>query len=75
MKQYIEQTDSGKICNHPQVEKFWEWGGGSMTDPSNKVYHYTTVMFKDGTRCDFGPNELPIDTDIQCNNFLNTIPE
>jgi hypothetical protein len=75
MKDYVIRTEQGYFSSHPQVEKIWAWGGCAMTDASNKIYHNVTVILKDGTRCDFGPNEIPVDTDIQVNNFLNSIPE
>lgn len=74
MNDYIIRDDAGYSCSHPQVEKIWAWGGGDMR-VNSPVYHYVTLMMRDGKRFDFGPNELSIDTDIQVNNFLNTIPE
>lgn len=74
MNDYVTRDEKGYSSSHPQVDKIWAWGGGDMK-PDSPIYHHVTVILKDGARCDFGPNELPIDTDIQVNNFLNTIPE
>lgn len=74
MKDYITRSEVEYSASHPQVDKIWAYGGGGI-QPGSKMQHNVTIIMKDGTRCDFGPNELPIDTDIQVNNFLNTIPE
>lgn len=73
MKKYIKQTDKGRICSHPQVVKFWEWGGCAL---GGTMYHYTSVQLKDGTEYNFKAEE-PVyhDSIEQCNNFLNKIPE
>lgn len=74
MKDYVTRDKEGYSSSHSQVDKIWAWGGCSML-PNSPIHHNVTIILKDGTKCDFGPNELPIDTDIQVNNFLNTIPE
>jgi hypothetical protein len=75
MKNYIDKVDNKTRCDHPQVIKFYEWGGCSMTDASNKIYHYATIILKDGTRRDFGPNEDHEVSYYDCNTFLNQIGE
>lgn len=74
VKYYITRDESGYSSSHPKVDKIWAWGGRSAS-PSSIIEHNVTIIMKDGTRYDFGPNELSVDTDIQVNNFLNTIPE
>jgi hypothetical protein len=71
--EYIKQTDKGRICTHPQIEKYWEWGGCAL---GGEVYHYTSVKLKDGTEYNFKAEEPAYHDSIeQCNKFLNTIPE
>lgn len=74
MKNYLTRNENEYSSSHPQVDKIWAWGGGNM-QPKSLMYHHVSIVLKDGTECHFGPNELPIDTDTQVNNFLNTIPE
>lgn len=74
MKQYIERNDMVLTCNHPAVEKFWQYGG-MMAQPNSPIYEYVGIVLKNGERKEFGGDQQFIDTMIQCNNFLNTIPE
>ncbi len=73
VKEYIKQTEKGRVCTHPKVEKYWEWGGGPVKGPMN---HYSSIILIDGTKCEFKA-EVPeyLNAIEMCNNFLNTIPE
>lgn len=73
MKQYIKQTEKGRICTHPKVTKFWEWGGGPASGP---FMNNASIILEDGTECNFkcDANDAP-DSIEQLNNFLNTLSE
>jgi hypothetical protein len=71
VKEYIKQTDKGLICSHPQVAKFWQWGGGPANGPFD---HYVSISLSSGPDVEFKATET-VDAVEQCNNFLNTIPE
>jgi hypothetical protein len=71
--EYIKQTEQGRICTHPKVTKYYEWGGGALKGP---IYHYSSIELMDGTKRDFKVEATVYHDAIEeCNNFLNTIPE
>jgi hypothetical protein len=50
---YIKkETVTVIICDHPKVERVWEWGGMSMQPDSEGIY-YLSVLLKDGEQTDF----------------------
>lgn len=73
MKEYIKQVDViNRKCTHPKVEKYHEWGGGTVNGP---FIHHVTIHLTDGSEHDFKAENRVCDAIEDANNFLNKIPE
>lgn len=72
---YIVKTDGDIKCTHPQVDKFWIFGGSSV-NPNDMVFHnYVSIILKNGERYEFGDDSKE-DINLafeKCEQFLNSI--
>lgn len=76
MKKYIERTDKGIECNHPQVQRFWLWGGGGRNEyVFFNVTAHATAIFNNGEVKQFDSKNNGEDLIDKANEYLNTIPE
>jgi hypothetical protein len=75
MKDYIVRTENGVSCTHPQVEKFFEWGGVMGIEKLGPISHNATIILKDESRHDFGGTQEIEKTMTECKEFLNALPE
>lgn len=82
---YIEEKEvlvMKRVCTHPKVKKFWEYGGMSSFEVGSKAVHTACVLFYDGTLREFSivydSNEKDRDIDKEVVNqveeYLNSIP-
>ena len=71
--EYKEVVRKEYVCNHPAVEKFWQWG--AFTPTGNTALHHASVLLKSGERHDF---KSEIDAEINAmeklDDFLKTLP-
>lgn len=60
-------------CNHPQVNKIWEYGGGSVNPTDDTLYVFLCIELKNGEIRQF-KDDLDGTCEQKAEKFLSELP-
>jgi hypothetical protein len=52
-KEYHRIVSFELRCDDPRVERVWEYGGASLSEGDLKMYNWTSILMKDGSRIEY----------------------